>query len=144
MTRLPPPVDVVIVGGGIVGITTAYYLLSNPNFPHPTQVTLIEPVDVAHAASGRAMGMIGRDWQESSTRQLAQLSWQCYEELAAKFGGCEAWDWMESEALGVEVVWGAQLSRYRSLPKGDSEGAAVDRTFNGSVYSMGSIGVGHV
>lgn len=144
MTRLPPPVDVVIVGGGIVGITTAYYLLSNFCSPHPTQVTLVEAVDVAHAASGRAMGMIGRDWQASSTRQLAELSWQCYEELAAKFGDREAWDWMESEALGVEVVSGAQLSRYRSLPKGDSRGAGFDQTFNEEMYNMGSSGVGHV
>jgi hypothetical protein len=90
------------------------------------------------------MGMIGRDWQESSTRQLAQLSWQCYEELAAKSGGRDAWDWMESEALGVEVVSGAQLSRYRSLPKGNSRGAGFDRTFNGEMYNMGSSGVGHV
>jgi hypothetical protein len=77
--------------------------------------------------------MIGRDWQVSSTRQLGKLSWQCYEELAAKYGGPEVWDWMESDALRVEVISGAKLSRYRSLPKGVSRSSDIERTFNGEV-----------
>jgi hypothetical protein len=40
---------------------------------------------------------------------------------------------MESDALRVEVISGAKLSRYRSLPKGVSRSSDIERTFNGEV-----------
>ena len=61
---------VCIVGGGVVGTSTAYYLTQRGH----RDVTLVEAVEVAHAASGRAGGFLALDWcdgQETSqlTRQ---------------------------------------------------------------------------
>jgi glycine/D-amino acid oxidase-like deaminating enzyme len=119
---------VVILGGGIMGLTTAFYLLQSN-----AKVTLIESHAIAHGASSRAMGMIGRDWQSTSTKQLAQLSWKLYQEFPNML--------QVTGAIGVQVESGAKLSRYRDLPNGEK---SENDIFNGEVYTMGSSGVGHV
>lgn len=74
---------VLIVGGGIVGCSTAYYL-SKAGF---TNVTVIEAVDVAHAASGRAGGFLARDWcNNQPTQALAVRGFEIYSELTAELG----------------------------------------------------------
>ena len=60
---------VCIVGGGVVGASTAYYLTQAG---HP-DVTLVEAVEVAHAASGRAGGFLALDWCDGQkTKQLTR------------------------------------------------------------------------
>lgn len=61
-----------IVGGGIVGASTAYYLTKAGH----REVTLVEAVEVAHAASGRAGGFLALDWCDGqNTRQLTRQVW---------------------------------------------------------------------
>ena len=127
---------IVIIGGGIIGLSTAYYLLSASSFPVP-KVTLVERHKIAHGASGRAMGMIGRDWQPSHALPLSRLSWECYEELDTTYGG-EKWDWMVRPALGVEVKSGARLSAYRPVRKRGKGGMGEGRGLNGETYLMDS------
>lgn len=128
---------IIIIGGGIIGLSTAYYLLSSPSSSEPKpHVTLIERHRIAHGASGRAMGMIGRDWQPAHTRPLSRLSWKCYEELDNEYGGGQ-WDWMVRPALGVEVQSGASLSAYRPVRKKGRDGDG-GRGLNGEVYMMDS------
>ena len=74
---------IVIVGGGIIGCSTAYYLtkLGHRN------VTLIEAVEVAHAASGRAGGFLAQDWCDAQrTGPLARRSYDLHRELAETLG----------------------------------------------------------
>ena len=118
-TMSQTPAGPVIIGGGIIGLSTAYYLLTHPSRP---TVTLIERVTPGHAASGRAMGMIGREWQPRHTLALSRLSWRCYEDLDRAYGGAEGWGWKNAEALGLELESGATLSRYRAVQKGEIEG----------------------
>ena len=60
---------VCIVGGGIVGASTAYYLTKAG---HPA-VVVVEAVEVAHAASGRAGGFLALDWCDGQdTQQLTR------------------------------------------------------------------------
>lgn len=71
--------NIVIVGGGIIGCSTAYYLtkLGHRN------VTLIEAVEVAHAASGRAGGFLALDWCDGQkTGALARRSYSLHKQLA--------------------------------------------------------------
>lgn len=49
-----PAKNIVIVGGGIVGTCAAYYLATNPARDAETTITLVEAVEVASAASGKA------------------------------------------------------------------------------------------
>jgi len=74
---------IVVVGGGIIGCSTAHYLtkLGCKN------VTVVEAVDVAHAASGRAGGFLALDWCDSGkTRSLARHSFHLHEKLDKELG----------------------------------------------------------
>jgi glycine/D-amino acid oxidase-like deaminating enzyme len=53
---------IVIVGGGIIGCTTAYYLTRHPAFSPSTVVTILEAskVGVAQGASGKAGGLVAK------------------------------------------------------------------------------------
>eukprot|EP01043_Picozoa_sp_COSAG02_P071466 COSAG02_NODE_13070_length_1450_cov_1.155440_3_plen_58_part_01 len=53
-----------IVGGGIIGISTAYYLSVRLGLGR--HVTLVEQTSVASAASGKAAGFLALDWNDHS------------------------------------------------------------------------------
>lgn len=52
------PDNILILGGGIIGLSTAYYLLTSPHLPAKSTITLIERTAIAHCASSRAAGII--------------------------------------------------------------------------------------
>jgi glycine/D-amino acid oxidase-like deaminating enzyme len=54
--------NIVIIGGGIIGCTTAYYLTRHPAFTPETTVTILEAskVGVAQGASGKAGGLVAK------------------------------------------------------------------------------------
>ena len=51
---IPEKTDIVIVGGGIAGIVTAYEILKNTNL----KVVLLEATKVAHGATGHNAGQV--------------------------------------------------------------------------------------
>ena len=90
--------SIVIVGGGIIGCSTAYYLtkLGHRN------VTLIEAVEVAHAASGRAGGFLALDWCDGQgTVELARRSYLLHQDLAERLG--ESCGYRPMRTLSLEV-----------------------------------------
>ncbi|PKI83086.1 hypothetical protein MVES1_003272 [Malassezia vespertilionis] len=87
--------QIVIVGGGIIGNSIAYYLSRSPNCP---RVILLESSKaVAPGASGKSGGFLALDWHGMSTANLAALSFQLHRELALEFGGAEKWGYREVE-----------------------------------------------
>jgi len=72
---------VVIVGGGIAGCATAYYLAlrSIPSI-------VVEQSCVAAAASGKAGGFLARGWGNGSSTQLHERGYDLHVELAATLG----------------------------------------------------------
>lgn len=74
--------DIVIIGGGIIGCTTAYYLSRHPLYnPETTKITVLEASasGVAQGASGKAGGLSlnGRILSNLSTyRSLSTSDWQ--------------------------------------------------------------------
>ena len=69
---------VVIIGGGIVGAASAYYLsLRN------TPVVVLESETVAAAASGKAGGFLARNWGSGPVRQLHVDAFDLHAELAS-------------------------------------------------------------
>lgn len=50
---------VVVIGGGIVGSSTAYYLRKRG-----ADVTILEGSSIAAGASGKAGGLLAYDWTE--------------------------------------------------------------------------------
>lgn len=53
------PINVVICGGGIIGVSTAYYLSKKRNIG---DITIIEPYRIAGCASGKAGGFLAWNW----------------------------------------------------------------------------------
>jgi glycine/D-amino acid oxidase-like deaminating enzyme len=79
----PTPERVVIAGGGIIGVSTAYFLAKN----HGIESTIVDPVGIAPAASGKAGGFLAKDWNDHSpTMELTRRSFELHAELADEFG----------------------------------------------------------
>ncbi|KAH6626311.1 FAD dependent oxidoreductase [Chaetomium sp. MPI-SDFR-AT-0129] len=81
--------NIVIVGGGIIGCTTAYYLTRHPKFnPALHTITLLEATAIASGASGKAGGLLAL-WAYPTC--LVPLSYRLHRELAAEHNGAERW-----------------------------------------------------
>ena len=99
MTSQHPTRHVVVVGGGIVGTATCYFLMNDWNIKHGNnnadhsnsnnklRITLIERTSIACHASGKAGGFLARNWcDDSKLGALAQKSFALHSKLANKFG----------------------------------------------------------
>ena len=69
---------VVIIGGGLQGCATAYYLREKEDL----DVTIVERTAIAAAASGKGGGFLARDWGRGPTKKLHELSFALHAELA--------------------------------------------------------------
>ncbi|KAF8574039.1 FAD dependent oxidoreductase [Ramaria rubella] len=84
---------IVIIGGGIIGCTSAYYLTHHPRFlTSNTHITLLEASTIAAGASGKAGGLVA-DW--AYPRELTEISFKEHRRLAELHGGDERWSWRE-------------------------------------------------
>ncbi|KAH0562944.1 hypothetical protein GP486_002490 [Trichoglossum hirsutum] len=81
--------NIVIIGGGIIGCTSAYYLTHHPQFdPLLHNVTLIEATKIAGGASGKAGGLL-TSWAYPAN--IVQLSFDLHEQLAEEHDGAHRW-----------------------------------------------------
>ncbi|TKY87919.1 hypothetical protein EX895_003015 [Sporisorium graminicola] len=98
---------IVVVGGGIVGSSIAYYLsraLANSTSRAATKITLIEASAApAPGASGKAGGFLALDWHGGATASLAELSYKLHRQLADQDGGHDKWGYREVETWQVNV-----------------------------------------
>ncbi|KAF9815206.1 hypothetical protein IEO21_04723 [Rhodonia placenta] len=93
MSSEHPARQIVIIGGGIIGCTTAYYLCSHPTFAASgTTVTLLEAsvYGVAQGASGKAGGLIAK-W--AYPKELVNVSFPEHVRLAREHNGAQRWGW---------------------------------------------------
>ncbi len=74
--------QVVILGGGIHGVSTAYYLSTQFNLP----CVIVEQTSIACAASGKAGGFLAREWGSGPTIPLHKISYDLHKILAAQLG----------------------------------------------------------
>ena len=77
-TSVADPAKVVILGGGLQGCASAYYLKQR-GFE---DVTIVERPSVAAAASGKGGGFLARGWGSGPTRALHEVSFDLHAELA--------------------------------------------------------------
>ena len=81
--------NIVIVGGGIQGCTTAYFLTRHPKYDRTKHsITLLEATSIAAGASGKAGGLLAL-WAYPSS--LVPLSFRLHAELAKEHGGDHRW-----------------------------------------------------
>lgn len=95
----------VIIGAGIIGTSTAYYLSETST--SPSNIHLIEPSPQLFAsASGYAAGFLARDWFPRSLSALGALSFDLHKELAEANDGQEKWGYSSSTGSSLEETVG--------------------------------------
>ncbi|KAJ7507356.1 FAD dependent oxidoreductase [Mycena galericulata] len=105
--------NIVVVGGGIIGCTTAYYLTRHPAFLQSrVAVTLIEVSahGAAQGASGKAGGLVAK-W--AYPKELVNVSFNEHVKLAEEHNGKERWGW-RYVSTGSWEGRGEQLSPTRT------------------------------
>ena len=90
----------VIIGGGIIGFSTAYYLSSSKN---ADDIHIVEASpELFASASGYAAGFLARDWFTSSLASLGELSFDLHKQLAEENNGYEKWGYSPSSGSSLE------------------------------------------
>jgi FAD dependent oxidoreductase len=78
---------IVVIGGGIQGTSVAYHLAQLRRH----DVTILEAIGPASAASGKGGGFMARSWGDGTpTQQLHELAFDLYEEMAVELS-CESY-----------------------------------------------------
>lgn len=113
---------VVIIGGGIIGCTSAYYITHHTLYSHEnTSVTVLEASIVAGGASGKAGGLVAK-W--AYPKDLVTITFSEHERLAKEHNGGERWGWRytnvgEWSGRGEEFSRASEMTSDVSLQKKD-------------------------
>ncbi|GAA5957247.1 hypothetical protein JCM3765_000403 [Sporobolomyces pararoseus] len=112
--------EIVVIGSGIVGLCTAYYVLTLSPSSRVTVLEFSTSNTIAGGASSYAGGFIagGASWHKVPNQDLARESWKCHVELAKLLDGADAFGWRECGAIGLSVGDPVNRSAYRTLPGG--------------------------
>lgn len=117
----------VIVGNGIVGISTAYYLSQDQT--HTIHLVDPAPVLFENVASGNAAGFLAKNWFSPAAADLGELSFDLHAKLAEEFGGRDKWGWSESFGLFFDTSGKQELGQeWDWLTKGRSRSQVVDKS----------------
>ncbi|KAI9669636.1 MAG: hypothetical protein M1831_007332 [Alyxoria varia] len=93
--------NTVILGAGIIGTSTAYYLSQSSNTP-ARSIHLVEATpSLFSSASGYAAGFLASHWFGPETASLGELSFRLHRELAEKHGGWEKWGYSRSTVTSL-------------------------------------------
>ena len=117
--------SIVIVGGGIIGCCTAYFLTRHPKYnPDLHSIHLLEATGIASGASGKAGGLLAL-W--AYPQSIVPLSFKLHAELAREHGGETRWGY-RGVGVGQIELKGRQLSGKEKViaQKGVLDGEASD------------------
>ncbi|ENI06835.1 hypothetical protein COCC4DRAFT_39221 [Bipolaris maydis ATCC 48331] len=113
--------NIVIIGGGIIGSTTAYFLSQHVKFDREKDtITLLEATKIAGGASGKAGGLLGL-WAYPSC--IVPLSYKLHQELAEKHDGANRWGYRAVHCGQIDML--GVLAKKKSA-KGDIDGKAKE------------------
>lgn len=121
--------DTVIIGAGIIGVSTAYYLsLENPS--SASRIHLIDNSPRLFAsASGYAAGFLASDWFSPPTASLGALSFRLHKELADEHDGRIRWGYSKSTGTSHIPSKKGQPHKGRLRQDESREHAAGDHDF---------------
>ena len=83
MSNLPTKAKVVIIGGGIHGLSTAWKL--SEKYKNPNDIIVLEKKDTAAGASGIACGVVRNNYFQPAMRELMMHSVKIWESDPEKF-----------------------------------------------------------
>lgn len=91
---------IIIVGAGIIGVCTAYFIVKHKKFdPSKYHITIVESKRVAGGASGKAGGLLAL-W--AFPQQIVPLSFQLHQELSDLYNGSEEWGYRRLTTVSLE------------------------------------------
>lgn len=91
---------IIIVGAGIIGVCTAYYIVHHPRFdPAKYHITIIELKRVAGGALGKAGGLLAL-W--AFPQQIVPLLFNLHQELLDKYNGEAEWGYRRLTTVLLE------------------------------------------
>lgn len=108
---------VVILGGGIIGLSTAYYLSTLPgpasgeanttatdgSADERLEIHIVEASPTLFdSASGHAAGFLAKDWFSPAVAPLGEFSFNLHKQLAEQYGGRKRWGWSESVSYSLD------------------------------------------
>ena len=109
----PNGLNIVICGGGIIGVCTAYYLSQRDNV---SSITIIERYKIAGCASGKAGGFLALDWCDDGwLRPLARKSFELHTELGQKYG--DRYLYRPTIAYSVKSTYSKDAFQHKQKPK---------------------------
>lgn len=89
---------IVILGGGIIALSTAYYA----SLSSSEEIHIIESnATFFECASGRAAGFLARDWFSPSVAGLGELSFALHQRLAEEHDGATSWGYSKSTGISI-------------------------------------------
>ena len=94
--------DTVILGAGIIGVSTAYYLSKHQ--PGRTIHLVDSSPELFASASGNAGGFLARDWFGTGVASLAALSFDEHKRLAELHDGASKWGYSRSTSLSYTAA----------------------------------------
>ncbi|OMH79186.1 putative oxidoreductase [Zancudomyces culisetae] len=96
---------IVILGAGIVGVSTAYFLtckIKEAALEKNYRITLVDQVGIAPCASGNAAGFLSRNFSRGTTiEELSEKGFDLHESLAKKLNGEAEYGYRRVKVLDV-------------------------------------------
>ncbi|KAL8672338.1 MAG: hypothetical protein Q9168_003191 [Polycauliona sp. 1 TL-2023] len=116
--------SIVIIGAGIIGTSTAYYLSQSQT---SSSIHLIESSpELFASASGYAAGFLAHDWFAPASTSLGRLSFDLHKTLAKEHHGYERWGYSRSTATSLaETIGGGEEEDW--MGEGTSRAKAAKR-----------------
>ncbi|XP_058765692.1 putative oxidoreductase C1F5.03c [Vicia villosa] len=129
-----PPKKVVVCGGGVIGVCTAYFLAKKG-----AAVTLIEQSNIACAASGKAGGFLALDWCDGGPMEkLARASFNLHRSLSQELNGSQLYGYRSLSALSLTVT--EESKRTSSSSSGSTSSELLPSWVDGPARGPKTIG----
>ncbi|KAF1959648.1 FAD dependent oxidoreductase-like protein superfamily [Byssothecium circinans] len=96
--------DIVIIGTGIIGLSTAYYLTESGNTKAENIHLLDSSPQLLSCASGFAGGFLAADWFAPSNASLGTLSYKLHKDLATAHNGRATWGYSSSTGISLSQI----------------------------------------
>lgn len=95
----------IILGGGIIGLSTAYYLSTlNPDAAAQNHIHIVDSAsDLLLSASGYSGGFLAKDWFSPASASLGELSFWLHKELADANDGPRNWGYAPSITYSLAI-----------------------------------------
>lgn len=128
-TPQPAKENIVIVGGGIIGCTTAYYLTRHPQYDASRySITVLEAARIANGASSKAGGLVA-SW--ASPDNMAALSFDLHSDLADEHNGADLWGYRRVRC--GQLTAQGQVPEHPRRPDPAAVAAAAEEGVDGQV-----------